>query len=52
MELAHYQLAEKNKKPVEVYLETGFENLLHFSYAFKKHDGYAPTELMSQRTSP
>jgi len=45
LELAHYQLAEKNRKPVEVYLETGFEDLSHFSFAFKKHFGYAPTEL-------
>ena len=45
LELAHYQLTEKNRKPVEVYLETGFENLSHFSYAFKKHFGLTPTEL-------
>jgi len=44
--LAHYQLAEKNKKPTEVYLETGFENLSHFSFAFKKHFGYTPTTLL------
>jgi AraC-like DNA-binding protein len=47
--LAHYQLAEKRRKPVDVYLEVGFENLSHFSYAFKKHFGYAPTELTSDR---
>jgi AraC-like DNA-binding protein len=39
LELAHYQLVEKQRKPVEVYLETGFENLSHFSFAFKKHFG-------------
>lgn len=43
LELAHYQLSEKKQKPVDVYLETGFENLSHFSFAFKKHFGYAPT---------
>ncbi|SDF55201.1 AraC-type DNA-binding protein [Dyadobacter soli] len=43
--LAHYQLAEKRKKPVDVYVETGFENLSHFSYAFKKQFGYSPTML-------
>jgi AraC-like DNA-binding protein len=51
LELAHYQLAEKNRKPAEVYLETGFENLSHFSYAFKKHFGYTPTELTVQQGS-
>lgn len=44
--LAHYQLTEKHKKPTEVYLETGFENLSHFSFAFKKQYGYAPTMLL------
>ncbi|ANI90813.1 AraC family transcriptional regulator [Arachidicoccus ginsenosidimutans] len=48
LELAHYQLTEKNRKPVEVYLETGFENLSHFSYVFKKQFGYTPTELTGQ----
>lgn len=43
--LAHYQLAEKSRRPVELYLEVGFENLAHFSYAFKKQFGYSPTAL-------
>jgi AraC family transcriptional regulator, exoenzyme S synthesis regulatory protein ExsA len=45
LELAHYELAEKKKKAVEVCYETGFENLSHFSFAFKKHFGYAPTSI-------
>lgn len=45
LEFAHYQLSKKNRKPVEVYHEAGFENLSHFSYAFKKQFGYAPTKL-------
>ncbi|MCR6639898.1 MAG: AraC family transcriptional regulator [Sporocytophaga sp.] len=49
LELAYYQLTEKNKKPVEVYLETGFENLSHFSFAFKKQFGLTPTELADRR---
>ncbi|MBO9673887.1 MAG: AraC family transcriptional regulator [Sphingobacteriaceae bacterium] len=48
LELAHYQFTEKHKRPIDVCYETGFENLSHFSYAFKKHFGYAPTELLSQ----
>ncbi|MBA4058569.1 MAG: AraC family transcriptional regulator, partial [Marivirga sp.] len=48
LELAHYQFAEKNKKPVDVCYEVGFENLSHFSYAFKKYFGYAPTVLLEQ----
>lgn len=45
LELAYYQLTEKQKRPIEVCHETGFENLSHFSYAFKKKYGCAPTEL-------
>jgi AraC family transcriptional regulator, exoenzyme S synthesis regulatory protein ExsA len=43
LELAHYYLAEKSQKPIDVYFEVGFENLSHFSFAFKKQYGYAPT---------
>ncbi|WP_343675016.1 AraC family transcriptional regulator [Chitinophaga sp.] len=48
LELAHYQLSENKRKVTDVYLETGFENLSHFSYAFKKQFGYSPTELMDK----
>ncbi len=50
LELAHYYLAEKNRKPVEVCFEAGFENLSHFSYAFKKHFGYPPTEILQSNS--
>lgn len=43
--LAHYQLAEKKQKPSDVYFEVGFENLSHFSHAFKTHFGYPPGSL-------
>jgi AraC-like DNA-binding protein len=44
--LAHYQLAEGKRKPIDVCYEVGFENLSHFSHAFKKQFGYAPTALV------
>ena len=47
LELAHYQLSEKKMKPTDVCFEVGFENLSHFSYAFKKCFGYAPSTLSS-----
>ncbi|MFD2872023.1 helix-turn-helix domain-containing protein [Mucilaginibacter ximonensis] len=40
--LAHYQLAEKKRKASDIYMEAGFENLSHFSHAFKKQFGYSP----------
>ncbi|HTE34055.1 MAG TPA: helix-turn-helix domain-containing protein, partial [Chryseolinea sp.] len=45
LDLAHYQLAEKKCKPVDVYFEAGFENLSHFSFVFKRKFGYSPNEL-------
>lgn len=45
LQLAYYQLSQKKKKPIEVYLEVGFEDLSHFSFAFKKKYGFAPTKL-------
>ncbi|GLU51432.1 hypothetical protein Dfri01_08930 [Dyadobacter frigoris] len=40
---AYYLIKEKNRKPSDVYLEVGFEDLSHFSFAFKKAFGAAPT---------
>lgn len=51
LELAHYHFVEKNSKPIDVCYEVGFENLSHFSYAFKKQFGYTPTELILQKAS-
>jgi AraC-like DNA-binding protein len=46
LELAHYQIAEKQRKPIDVYFEAGFENLSHFSFVFKRKFGYPPNELL------
>ncbi len=42
---AHYLIEKMNKKPSGIYLDLGFEDLSHFSYAFKKHFGLTPTAL-------
>jgi AraC family transcriptional regulator, exoenzyme S synthesis regulatory protein ExsA len=47
LELAHYQFVEKKMKPIDVCYEVGFENLSHFSFAFKKQFGYPPTALLA-----
>lgn len=45
LEHAHYQLAVKKRKPTEIFIDAGFENLSHFSFVFKKHFGYNPTQV-------
>jgi AraC-like DNA-binding protein len=42
---AYYLIKEKGIKPSSVYLDVGFENLSHFSFAFKKAFGVAPSLL-------
>ncbi|MEO3406957.1 AraC family transcriptional regulator [Mucilaginibacter sp. CAU 1740] len=48
LQLAHYQISEKQQRPVDVYMEAGFENLSHFSYAFKNYFGYPPNTLVGK----
>lgn len=45
LNLAHYKLSHENKKASDIYLSVGFENLSHFSFAFKKAFGYSPSNL-------
>ncbi len=46
LQQAYSLLAEQRKTVSDVYLEVGFENLSHFSYAFKKEYGYSPSKLL------
>ena len=52
LEQAHYLILKKKQRPSEVYLEVGFENLSHFSFAFKKLYGLPPTQLTEQKKIP
>lgn len=45
LEEAHYLIKEKKKAVSDVYLDLGFEDLSHFSFAFKKLYGVAPSLL-------
>lgn len=42
---AHYQIKELGKAPSDIYFDLGFEDLSHFSFAFKKMYGVAPSRL-------
>ncbi len=43
LEEAHYLIREKGRKPSDVYLDVGFENLSHFSRSFKQAFGVSPS---------
>lgn len=42
---AHFLIEKEKKASSEIYLDLGFEDLSHFSFAFKKHFGYTATAL-------
>jgi len=46
LERAHYQIAIQKQKPVDVYIDAGFENLAHFSVAFKREFGYNASQVV------
>lgn len=48
LEEAHLLIFQQNKKPNQIYLDLGFESLSHFSVAFKKEFGTAPTKLQEK----
>ena len=45
LDYAYYLVKEKGWKPSDVYLEAGFKDLSHFSFAFKKSFGSAPSRI-------
>ncbi|WP_158799852.1 AraC family transcriptional regulator [Pedobacter sp. L105] len=45
LEEAHFLIHQQNQKPKDIYLDLGFEDLSHFSFAFKKQFGHSPSEL-------
>ncbi|GAB3516746.1 helix-turn-helix domain-containing protein [Emticicia fontis] len=45
LEEAYYLIDKEHKRPSDIYLDLGFEDLSHFSFAFRKLFGHAPTQL-------
>jgi AraC family transcriptional regulator, exoenzyme S synthesis regulatory protein ExsA len=43
LEEANFLISQKGKKASEIYLDLGFEDLSHFSFAYKKAFGKAPS---------
>lgn len=48
LEEAYKLLKETERSPSEIYLDLGFEDLSHFSHAFKKQFGVPPSQLNGQ----
>lgn len=44
LKVAHDKIRNENRKVSDVYLEVGFKNLSHFSNAYKKQFGLAPSK--------
>ena len=42
---AYYKIKEKGRSVSDVYMDVGFEDLSHFSYAFKNKFGLAPSKI-------
>jgi AraC-like DNA-binding protein len=45
LQQAYYLIKEKGASPSDIYTDVGFEDLSHFSFAFKKMYGLAPTKI-------
>jgi AraC-like DNA-binding protein len=47
---AHHLIHKKKKKPGDIYLDLGFENLSHFYTSFKQKFGVTPEKLIRQES--
>jgi len=47
---AHRLIHKKKKKPADIYLDLGFENLSHFYTSFKQKFGVTPGTLTQQQS--
>ncbi len=46
---AYFLLDKEHRKPTDIYIDLGFEDLSHFSFAFKKKFGISPSEVVKLR---
>lgn len=49
---ARFLIEEKKQKPTDIYMELGFEDLSHFSFAFKKEFGETAKVIYEQKSGP
>jgi len=48
---AYFLISQHNKTPSDIFLDLGFEDLSHFSFAFKKMYGQNPTDLKLKKNA-
>lgn len=46
---AYFLIAQQDKNPTDIFIDLGFEDLSHFSFAFKKMYGQNPTDLTRKK---
>lgn len=46
---AYFLMKEKQQSPSDIYVDLGFEDLSHFSYAFKKQFGSSPKNILDRQ---
>jgi AraC family transcriptional regulator, exoenzyme S synthesis regulatory protein ExsA len=51
LEEARFLIEKKGSKPSDIYLDLGFEDLSHFSFAFKKMFGQSPNKFLKAKGS-
>lgn len=51
LEHAYGLLTTTNRKPIDIYLECGFEDLAHFSKSFKRQFQISPSQIKTLETS-
>ena len=49
LQAAHFLIENKHQKPSDIYQDLGFEAFSHFSFAFKKRFGFAPSALIEKK---
>lgn len=48
LQQAYFLITKRGRKPSDVYLEVGFEDISHFSRSFSKEFGIAPSKVFSK----
>jgi AraC-like DNA-binding protein len=51
LEEAYFLISNQNLRPSDIYMNLGFEDFSHFSYAFKKKFGHSPSDILKEQNN-